>query len=120
MNTGAMTSQICRQPVPTFGAQEHGEVLNERFSRCRGLLNFIACRVPGRSGRAELAVENTWLTASLNPTGFEYEGEFRSWLLRILIDEALAILHMDRQANRPKPFAMTHQQSEEGVQHVCK
>jgi hypothetical protein len=33
-----------------------------------------------------------WLTASRNPPRFEYEGEFRRWLVRVLIDEASAIL----------------------------
>jgi DNA-directed RNA polymerase specialized sigma24 family protein len=102
------------------GTQEHLEASNERFLRCRGLLHFMACRVLGGSERAQLAVENSRLTASLNPPRFDNEGAFRSWLLRILIDEALAILHKDRQANRPRSFAMTHQQGEEGVQHASK
>ena len=39
-----------------------------------------------------LAIQNCWRTASRNPPHFEYEGAFRSWLVRIIIDEALAIL----------------------------
>jgi len=82
----------------------------------------MACRVLGGSERAQLAVENSWLTASLNPLRFDNEGAFRSWLLRILIDEALAILRKDPRANanRPMSFAMTHQQGEDGMQHACK
>ena len=37
-------------------------------------------------------MQNCWLTASRNPPHFEYEGAFQSWLVRILIDEALTIL----------------------------
>jgi hypothetical protein len=36
-------------------------------------------------------VESCRATASRNPPRFEYEGAFRSWLVRVLIDEALAI-----------------------------
>jgi DNA-directed RNA polymerase specialized sigma24 family protein len=72
--------------------KENRVIFNVRFSRCYRLLHFIACRVLGSPERADNAVENCWLTASPNPPRFEYEGEFRSWLLRVLIDEALAIL----------------------------
>ena len=68
-----------------------------RFLRCYRLLHFIACRVLGGPERADVAVENCRLTASRNPPRFEYEGEFRSWLLRVLIDEALAILRENRE-----------------------
>jgi DNA-directed RNA polymerase specialized sigma24 family protein len=69
------------------------EVFDEWFLRCLGPLHFIACRVLGDSERANVAVLKCWLTASRNPTTFDREGEFRSWLLRVLIDKALAILH---------------------------
>jgi DNA-directed RNA polymerase specialized sigma24 family protein len=68
-------------------------VFEVRFLRCRRLLHFIASRVLGGSERADVAVENCRVTASRNPSRFEYEGAFRCWLLRVLIDEALAILH---------------------------
>jgi DNA-directed RNA polymerase specialized sigma24 family protein len=37
-------------------------------------------------------VERCSLTACADPQEFNYEGAFRSWLVRILIDEALLIL----------------------------
>jgi len=37
-------------------------------------------------------VENCFLAAICHPQEFESEGSFRSWLLRILINEALQIL----------------------------
>jgi hypothetical protein len=58
----------------------------------RGALHFIACRVLGGTEGAELAVLNCWLRASRNPPTFDREGAFRSWLLRILIDEASTFL----------------------------
>jgi DNA-directed RNA polymerase specialized sigma24 family protein len=80
------------------GAQEHPTVFAARFARCRGLLRFIASRVLGSNEGAEDAIKNCWLTASCNPPKFEYEGAFRSWLLRILIDEALIILREKEQS----------------------
>jgi DNA-directed RNA polymerase specialized sigma24 family protein len=64
-----------------------------RASRYRGLLHFVACRVLGDSDRADIALENS-LRAALRHSGtFDCEGAFRSWLVRIAIDQALAILH---------------------------
>ena len=70
---------------------EDPAVFQTRFWRSHRLLYFIACRVLGDAERAADAVENCWVSASQNPPRFEYEGEFRSWLLRVLIDEALAL-----------------------------
>jgi DNA-directed RNA polymerase specialized sigma24 family protein len=75
---------------------EDPAVFHTRFWRCHRLLRFIACRVLGGPERADAAIENCWLKASRNPPRFEYEGAFRSWLLRVLIDEALAILRQNQ------------------------
>jgi DNA-directed RNA polymerase specialized sigma24 family protein len=82
--------------------QENPAVFHARFSRCSRLLHFIACRVLGGCERAGEAIENSWLRASWNPPRFEYEGAFRSWLVRVLIDEALAILREKEQNSQPK------------------
>jgi hypothetical protein len=58
---------------------------------------FLACRVLGSSEQAHEVVESCKVTASRNPPTFEYEGAFRSWLVRILIDEALAIVRQREQ-----------------------
>lgn len=79
---------------------EDSAVFHARFWRCHRLLHFIACRVLGGLERADDAIENCWLTASRNPPRFEYEGAFRSWLLRVLIDEALAILRENQETLR--------------------
>lgn len=78
--------------------QEHPAVFAQRFSRSYRLLHLIACRVLGDADRAPLAIRNCWLSASRNPPRFEYEGAFRSWLVRVLIDEALAILRESERA----------------------
>ncbi len=71
--------------------QEHPVVFESRFSRCCPLLEFLACRILGGHEDVEMAVQNCRIAASRNPPRFEYEGAFRSWLVRVLIDEALAI-----------------------------
>jgi DNA-directed RNA polymerase specialized sigma24 family protein len=64
----------------------------ERLWRCNSLLHFLAYRILGTHEEAGNAVENCRIVASRNPPDFEYEGAFRSWVARILIDEAVAIL----------------------------
>jgi DNA-directed RNA polymerase specialized sigma24 family protein len=67
------------------------EVFNARFYSCQKLLVFIAGRVLDRSEDINEAVHSCWITASRSAPRFEDEGAFRSWLLRVLIDEALLI-----------------------------
>jgi DNA-directed RNA polymerase specialized sigma24 family protein len=87
------SSSIFKRPWPrSFANQETSEVFEEWFSRSHGSLHLIACRVLGGTEGADLAVRNCWLTASRNPPTFDRQGAFRSWLLRVLIDEASAIL----------------------------
>jgi RNA polymerase sigma-70 factor (ECF subfamily) len=80
-------------------------VFEDRFLRCRPLLRFLAGRVLGTDEGAEDAVENCWTRASRNPPDFEYEGAFRSWLVRVLIDEALVVLRQ-RKARLPLSVAV--------------
>ena len=84
-----MVVSIIQGETPAFNAQ---------FSRCRGLLYFIAFRVLSGLEGAEEAVQNCLLTAISHPLKFKSEGAFRSWLLRILIDEALQILRQKKSA----------------------
>lgn len=86
-----------RLPQSSLAAVEANTVedmatFNARFFRSRKLLLFIASRILEGSDAADEALQNCWVTASRNPPKFEYEGAFRSWLLRVLIDEALAVL----------------------------
>ena len=64
-----------------------------RASRYRRLLHFVTHRVLGNSDRAAIAVENCLYSVSGYTITLDCEGAFRSWLVRIAIDEALAILH---------------------------
>ena len=92
---------LASQAAPLKGQQQHPAVFATWFSRCHRLLYFIACRVLGAPERADDAIENCWLTASRNPPLFEYEGAFRGWVLRILIDEALAIAARAKKSRSP-------------------
>lgn len=71
---------------------ENPEALDDRLSRYRRVLSFVAYRVLPNHEEADEAVRNCLLSASYNGPRFECEGAFRSWLVRILIDEALLIL----------------------------
>jgi DNA-directed RNA polymerase specialized sigma24 family protein len=82
--------------------QEDAALFNARFSRCHGLLYHIACGVLGGTEGARDSVQNCWLTASRNPPKFEHEGAFRSWLLRIVIDEALTIRRKKKESSNDR------------------
>ena len=79
--------------------QEYGllEILEERaefeaqFARYRGLVRFAVSWFLSDPEQIEEAVEKSFLTALRHPISFEYEGEFRRWLVRIAMDEAAEI-----------------------------
>jgi DNA-directed RNA polymerase specialized sigma24 family protein len=77
----------------TSREQEQLAQFTNWFSRCRTTLHFIASRILGGSEMAERAIENCRIRASRNMQNFRSEGSFRSWIMRILINEALSILH---------------------------
>src|SRR4051812_21166683 len=82
-----------RQLKPDRRSREEIESnFESQFSRCRKLLQFIALRMLNCADEAEQAVRNCRLTASCNPPNFSSEGAFKSWLLRILMDEAKLLL----------------------------
>jgi DNA-directed RNA polymerase specialized sigma24 family protein len=60
-----------------------------RFDRCRNSLELLARRVLSGEREAAEAVRRCRAAASLHPRHFESEGAFRSWLFRLLIEEAL-------------------------------
>jgi DNA-directed RNA polymerase specialized sigma24 family protein len=86
--------------------EEQSETFADRFSRCEGMLYFIASQVLGGDecidgvlgDAVNDAVNNCWFTASRNLQSFDHESAFRSWLVRILFDEAVAILRGARTA----------------------
>jgi hypothetical protein len=82
------------EAVPVWkGSARERMSLYVRALRYRRLLHLVAHRVLGNPDRANIAVENCLLAASRHVRAFDCEGAFRSWLVRLAIDEALAILH---------------------------
>jgi hypothetical protein len=77
-------------------------IFDARFWRSHRTLHFIACRVLGDHERAEEAIGSCSRRASRHPQWFEHEGEFYSWLLRILIDEALVLICESMPMTGPK------------------
>ncbi len=80
----------------TGKADDVRQGVNIRLFRYRGVLSFIAHRVLNNHLEAEDAVRNCLKTASSTVPRFESEGAFRSWLVRVLMDEALMILYKKR------------------------
>jgi DNA-directed RNA polymerase specialized sigma24 family protein len=64
-----------------------------RAARYRRLLYSVAHLVLGNPDRAVIAVENCLLSVARHVTTFDHEGAFRSWLVRLALDESLAMLH---------------------------
>jgi hypothetical protein len=82
--------------VSTAISEELQPTLDPRLTRYRGLLYFVASRVlNGREG-AEEAVDNCLSIAAVAAPPFESEGARGSWLLRLVIDEALCILYREK------------------------
>jgi hypothetical protein len=63
-----------------------------RFAKNRKLIAFVARRVLDSQEETEAAVRECFKTASRNPQVFASDGAFRSWILRMVIEEALIIL----------------------------
>jgi DNA-directed RNA polymerase specialized sigma24 family protein len=88
----------CRHLEPDGqSAEESRATFNLRFSRSSRLLHFVAHHILHCLEEAEVAVKNCHRTASRNPPSFSNDGAFKSWLVRILIDEATLLLR-DRQS----------------------
>ena len=74
--------------------------LNELFSRYYSFLYFLACRVLRDREDAQDAVQNCLLRAVRNLQQFNNDGAFRSWLTRILVNEAISLLRKRRSRKR--------------------
>ena len=68
---------------------EHPIIFVERFWKWRDSLFLVAHRVLGDWKAATEVVEACFRRTCSEPPKFASEGEFGSWLLRILIDESL-------------------------------
>ena len=80
-------------------SQELREEFEGRFSRCRNSLYFLAWGSLGSVGEAEEAMENCYRKARREVRRFTSDGEFGSWMIRMLINEIVLV------ANRRAPEA---------------
>jgi RNA polymerase sigma-70 factor (ECF subfamily) len=74
------------------GLQGDRDAFEILFSRYRPVLYRLAQRILRTHEESEDAVQNCSLAAFRKMKSFKYEGAFRSWLARILINEAITIL----------------------------
>jgi hypothetical protein len=79
------------EPDPSIHELSQDDLFDIRFLRCCPSLRYIANRILNSKEAAEEAVMNSFFIASCSPLQFRDEGAFRSWLIRILIDEALLL-----------------------------
>jgi DNA-directed RNA polymerase specialized sigma24 family protein len=107
MMTAAMMEILPEQSeAEQSGSRDHSNRFDEWFPRCRKTLHDTACLILGNPEMAARAVQSSWAKAHRNPPGFQTEGPFRSWILRILIREALSIfcqIHPRDCEDRPVP-----------------
>jgi len=64
-----------------------------QFSRCLGSLRLVARRVLEGDDDVREALRRSYLAAAGQGRRLENGGEFRRWLVRTVLNEALMILH---------------------------
>jgi len=74
------------------GLQGDMDAFEILFSRYRPILYRLAQRILRNHEESEDAVQNCSLAAFRKMKSFKYEGAFRGWLARILVNEAITIL----------------------------
>jgi DNA-directed RNA polymerase specialized sigma24 family protein len=67
--------------------------LDRQFLSCRGLLKQIAERVLNGTEAVDEAIERSYAAAAGQRRRFRNDGEFRRWLVRTVLNEALTILN---------------------------
>jgi RNA polymerase sigma-70 factor (ECF subfamily) len=107
---GLMESHLDDDNLISNGLQGDREAFDILFARYRSLLYRLAYRILRNCEEAEDAVQNCSLLAFCKLTGFKHEGAFRSWLVRILVNEAVSIL---RKRKNPATNLSVRQSDEE-------
>jgi len=76
-----------------LGRWNDKELILRECVRYRGLLRQIAERFLDGCGNADEAVDRCIVAAVKTRIPMHSRGEFRSWILRLVIDEAVHLLH---------------------------
>jgi len=95
-----------RRAIVIAKNQEQKAEFEGRFSRCRNSLYFLAWGALGSVEEAEQAMEDCYRRARSQPKRFASDGEFGSWMIRLLINEIVLV------ANRRLPEASTLSEAE--------
>jgi RNA polymerase sigma-70 factor, ECF subfamily len=85
-------SRVNDETLISAGLRGNENALDTLFGRHRRLLHSLAVRILRNREEAEDAVQNCMVLAFRNLPQFDCHGTFRAWLVRILINEAIAIL----------------------------
>lgn len=75
------------------GSEDATKEFEQQFSGCRGLLRQVAERVLEGDHDVEEAMQRSYAAAIGQRRSFPSDGEFRRWLVRAVLNEALMILH---------------------------
>jgi RNA polymerase sigma-70 factor, ECF subfamily len=84
------------------------------FSRYRPILCRLAQRILRNREESEDAVQNCSMVAFRKMESFKYEGAFRSWLARILVNEAITVLR-----KRKRTYSSEYRISDEGEEDTA-
>ena len=82
-----------KQNETLSGRWNDKELILRECGRYRALLLQIADRLLDGCGDADEAVDRCIVAAAKARIPMHSSGEFRSWVLRLVIDEALQLLH---------------------------
>jgi len=87
-----MQPHVNDETLISTGLRGNEKALDTLFARHRRLLHSLAVRILRNHEEAEDAVQNCMVLAFHSLPKFENRGAFRTWLVRILINEAIMIL----------------------------
>jgi len=91
MTRGSIGISCTQHDTQQRAEQQQWTTFDIWFSRCQNTRHFLAGLILGDSGMAKDAVENCRTQALGSLPCFESEGAFRSWLARVLIEEAITM-----------------------------
>jgi DNA-directed RNA polymerase specialized sigma24 family protein len=75
------------------GPANQKQELDAQFARCIASLRLVAGRVLRGDDDVEEAMRRSYLAAANTRQRLENDGEFRRWLVRTVLNQALMILH---------------------------
>jgi RNA polymerase sigma-70 factor (ECF subfamily) len=115
---GPSQSHLDDANLISSGLQGDRDAFNVLFTRYRQLLYCLAYRVLRNHEESEDAVQNCSLLAYCKLAAFKHEWAFRSWLARILVNEAVSILRQRKSRLRSSTEQLSSPEHEEAVERL--